>query len=172
MPLFGVAPTHGSGTPEEALAASSNLLAEATGAGDPAQLAETYAFLAGVFARLNRTNEAINAFTNNLAGGILGGTSDPSSDECNEVVDRRRQAARGGRPFEGLYRARARPARDLALVLLGELRLKQDALDPGASRAEAVGTNAPPATHYLDKATAALTRMTQKFTNSLFLGRA
>lgn len=160
------------GHPEEALAASSNLLAEATGAGDPAQLAETYAFLAGVFARLNRTNEAINAFTNNLAGGISAERQTQALTNVTKLLIAADRLPEAVARLEASTEHVPDPPADLALVLLGELRLKQDALDPGASRAEAVGTNAPPATHYLDKATAALTRMTQKFTNSLFLGRA
>lgn len=58
------------GHPEEALGTTSNLLAAAASAGDAGQLAESYAFVGGLFERLGRTEEAINAYTNNLAAGM------------------------------------------------------------------------------------------------------
>jgi TolA-binding protein len=134
------------GRPTEALAASSNLLAEAAGTGDPGKVAESHAFVAGLFERLGRTEEAINVFTNNLAGGI------PVERQTQALTNLTRLLISAGRLPDAVARLEEFVARvpdapsDLALLLLGELRLKQQALEVATNRLTAEGTNAPPGT--------------------------
>jgi TolA-binding protein len=149
----------------EALSSASNSLALAAATGQKTVLSETVAFNASLLERLARYEEAILAYTNNLAEGI--------------PIDRQQQAA--GKVAE-LSVALQRPSlgadiltaflpllpsnsvAPLALYNVGELRLRQ------AMAAGAAGVAA--STNLVPQAAAAFLDFTNRFPSHPMIGRA
>jgi TolA-binding protein len=154
------------GRTEDARQVSVGLVSFADSTGRRDLLAASVGFQAGILEQLGRNEEAIAAYTRNLAPGTS--------------VERQRQAllkvaaltVAQNRPVEAgeilerfLIQFSNAPAADVALLALGELHLKQHvALSP---------TNAaPPATNHLQLALANFDRLVSAFSNSTLVGRA
>ena len=164
------------GQPEAALDSGSNLLAAAAGTADPGQQAESYAFVGDLLERLGRAEEAINLYTNNLAAGIPVEPQDLALRRVTDLLVRSNKVAQAALRLEDFVaRLPDAPSVPLALLILGELRLRQHVTEPAATRIAPAGTNAPAATNYLEKAIATLTQITQMTNKSppvSCLGRA
>lgn len=159
---------------EEALANSTNLLAAAAATADPAQQAESYAFVGELWERLGRAEEAVNAYTNNLAGGIPPERQTQALQRVTELLISSNQLAQAAVRLEDFaVRLPDAPPTPVALLLLGELRLRQQAVEPVPWRPVNPSTNAPSATNYLAKASTAFSQLlTNRFASSSLLGRA
>ncbi len=158
---------------EAALEGTTNLLALAANVAQGDLKADSAAFQASLFERLGRTNEALAAYQKNLADGI--------------PPERQRQAllklaalslAQGKIPqatqmleqFLGRYPNAA--AADLALLTLGELRLRQYELGAVTNFVTTGTTNAPATTNLLQLALASFSELTNRFPRSPLLGKA
>ena len=156
-----------------ALQTVTNLLATAGRTGQTNLLAESASLQAGLLERLGRTNDAIVAYQGNLAEGIpaerqrqaLLKITDLSLAENNVT-----QAAQMLEKFLG-QRPDAASA-DLALLTLGELRLRQH--ESGASPPPVAPgtTNAPAATNNLQLAMASFSTLIKRFPQSPLVSKA
>ena len=151
---------------------TTNLLAQAANAAQTNLLAESAAFQAGLFEGLGRTNEAIVAYQKNLAEGIPAERQRQALLKITELSlaqDNPRGSADAGE-VPGQYPEAA--SADLALLTLGELRLRQ--YEAG------VDTNPPPwprpmhpaATNGLQLALGSLSTLVKKFPQSPLFGKA
>jgi TolA-binding protein len=161
------------GRTNAALQSTTNLLAAAAKAAQTNLLAESAAFQADLFERLGRTNEAIVAYQPNLAEGI--------------PAERRRQAllkiielSRAPDTFPQLTKTLEKflaqspddALADLALLTLGELRLRQYEAWLGTNPVANATANATAATNDLHLALASLTTLAKKFPQSPLFGKA
>ncbi len=161
------------GRTNAALQTTTNLLATARNSAQTNLLAESAALEANLFERLGQTNEAIAAYRTNLADGI--------------PAERRRQAllkiielflAQGNLPqatqtlenFLTQYPEAA--AADLALLTLGELRLRNYETGMGANQGANTVTNAPGTTNDLQLALTSFERLVKEHPQSSLIGKA
>ena len=161
------------GRPEVALQGTTNLLAMATNAAQRNLQADSAAFQASLLERLGRTNEALVAYQKNLAEGIPAERQRQALlkiAELSLVQDKIPEATQMLEKFLGQYPEAA--AADLALLTLGELRLRQYETGADTNQAANVTTNAPAATNSLQLALASFTTLTKKFPQSLLIGKA
>jgi TolA-binding protein len=155
------------------LQGTTNLLAIAARGAQTNLLAESAAFRAGLLERLGQTTNAINAYQQNLAGGV--------------PTERRRQAllkiielslAQDNIPqaTETLVNFLAQypdsVLADLAWLTLGELRLRQCESGISVTPTVAAATNASAATNFLQLAQSAFDTLVKKFPQSPYLGKA
>ena len=158
---------------QAALQNSTNLTTLANAAGQPALKAESAALQADIFQRLGRLEEAIAAYRNNLAGDVPADRQREALLRITELCLAQHQIPEAAQTLEKFLAQTPPPANgDLALVTLGELRLRQC---EGAESTNAVllaVTNAPAATNCLDLALAPLNHFTNQFPQSPLLGRA
>ena len=161
------------GLPEQALQSASNLVALARQAAQRTLEAESAAFRAGVLERLGRTDEAIAAYTNNLAEGF--------------PLERQRQALLR---ITGLFLAQNKiadaiqmlekfltqhpeaPSADLAWLTVGELHLRQHGAggENTAPNSNSI-TNALAATNHVQQALNAFETLIRKFPQSPLFGK-
>ena len=142
------------GRPVEALQISTNLLPLATAASQPRLQAESAAFQAGIFEWLGQLDEAIADYQKNLAGGIPPEAQRQALLKISQLALARNRIGDAVQMLERFLKQYPdAPARDLALVTLGELRLRRVVSDTGADLL--VATNTPAATN-LVQAMAAL----------------
>ncbi len=161
------------GRTNAALQTTTNLLAAARNNALTNLLAESAALQANLFERLGQTNEAIGAYRTNLADGI--------------PADRRRQAllkiielflAQGNVPqatqtLENfLTQYPEATAADLALLTLGELRLRNYEAGLGANQEANTVTTAPGATNDLQMALTSFERLVKEHPQSSLFGKA
>jgi TolA-binding protein len=157
------------GQVEAALQDSTNLLPLATAAAQPEREAESSVFHAGILERLGRFEEAITDYQKNLIG-----TAPPSAQrkallkiaQLCLVRNRAEDAALMLERFLSQY-PNAETA-DLALVTLGELRLRRVVTESGASLP--LATNSPAATNLVQAMSALQGCLTNQ--HSSWLGRA
>lgn len=155
--------------PDAARQSGANLLTLAEATGKPALRAESAAMLGTVYERLGNVDEAITAYQLNLPEGVPPDRQRQAVLKITELlVDRNRIAEAAQLLQRFLEQTPNAKAADLALVRLGELRLRLAA--PGGTVAP--GTNAAPGTNYLQLALAALQSFTNKFPQSPLFGRA
>jgi TolA-binding protein len=161
------------GRTNAALLGTTNLLALAAKGAQTNLLAESAAFQADLYERLGQTNEALAAYQRNRAEGI--------------PAERVRQAllkitvlslAKGNIPQamqtleEFLARYPEAASADLALLTLGELRLRQLEAGVGASQVASGVTNASAATNSLQLALESFSTLVKKFPQSPLFGKA
>jgi len=162
------------GQMDAALQSTTNLLAAAANTAQTNLLAESTAFQAGLFERLGQTNAAIAAYQRNLAAGI------PAERQREALLritalslaqeDQVPRAAQMLEQFLAQYPNAA--SADLALLTLGELRLRQYEAEGDTNRLAGASTNAPPATNSLQLALASFSELTQRFPHSPLYGKA
>lgn len=126
------------GRTNAALATATNLLAVAAGAGQTNLLAESAAMQAGLLERLGRTKEALVAYQRNLAEGIPAERQRQALLKIAELslaLDNIALATQAMEKFLVQYTNAA--SANLALLTLGELRLRQDQAGAGTRPAGA-----------------------------------
>ena len=158
---------------EAALQGTTNLLAMAANAAQRNLQADSAAFQASLLERLGRTNEALVAYQKNLAEGIPAERQRQALLKITELSlaqDQTPQATQMLEKFLGQYPEA--PAADLALLTLGELRLRQYEAGADTNLVATATTNAPAATNGLQLALASLTALTKKFPQSPLIGKA
>lgn len=158
---------------DEALSGATNLLSISATTGRQDLRSGSVAFQAGVLERLGRIDEAVDAYTNNLAEGVPAERQRQAllkTAELSMVSNRLDEAAR----ILGVYLVRYTnsPVADLALLTLGELRLRQFALEPNGAGAGDTGTNAPTTTNILELAESAFGRCLERYPQSPLVGKA
>ena len=161
------------GRPEAAVQGTTNLLMMANSAGQTNLQAESAAFQAALFERLGQTNDAIVAYKRNLAAGVPDEQQRQALLKISELY-----LAQGNIPgaTEMLEQFLAQypkaPSADLALLTLGELRLRQHENGADTSRVANVTTNAPTATNGVQHALACFSRLVKEFPESPLFGKA
>ena len=161
------------GRTNAALATTTNLLAVAVGAGQTNLLAESAALQAGLLERLGRTNEALVAYQRNLAEGIPAERQRQALLKIAELSlaqDNIPQATQTLEKFLAQYTNAA--SADLALLTLGELRLRQYEPGAGTNQPAPALTNAPAASNVLQMALASFDTLVKKFPQSPLFGKA
>ena len=161
------------GRTNAALQGTTNLLAIAAKGAQTNLLAESAALQAGLLERVGQTNEAIVAYQQNLAEGV------PTERrrhallkiiELSLAQDNVPQATETLEKFLAQYPDSA--LADLALLTLGELRLRQCESGISVTPATPAGTNAPAATNVLQLALGSFDTLVKKFPQSPFFGKA
>lgn len=160
------------GQTEAALQNTTNLIAAADASAQRHLQAESAAFQAGMLEQLGRTDQAITSYQKNLADGIPPERQRQALLKVTQLLlarDRLSEAAQVLEKFLGQYPNA--DAADLALLTLGELRLRQH--EGGSSTNVAVGAaaSAPGSTNYLQQAFEALHTLTTKFPQSSLAGK-
>ena len=160
--------------PEDALACSSNLLVLATNAGQAQLLADSAAFRGGVLERLGRAGEAIAVYQNNLLDGVPAERQRQALLKIGALALGEKDLAQATATLERFYAQHpAAPAADLALLTVGELRLRQYvALAEKAAGGAGGASNAVLATNLMASAQAAFAEFVSKFPQSPLLGKA
>jgi TolA-binding protein len=161
------------GLTNAALESTTNLVALAVNAGQTNLQADSAEFQAGLLERLGRTEEALTAYQKNLAEGVpaerqrtaLLKTTALSLAQTNIP-----QAMKTLEKFLGQYPKAA--TADLALLTLGELRLRQHESGADTNLVVITATNAPAATNGLQLAAASFTALTKQFPQSPLFGKA
>jgi TolA-binding protein len=146
-----------------------NLLALADAARQPALKAESAALLGEIYERLGGVDEAIAAYQLNLPDGVPPERQRQAVLKITELLTARNRIAEAAQLLQRfLEQTPNAKAADLALVNLGELRLRL----AGIGETVSPGTNAAPGTNYLQLALAALQSFTNKFPQSPLFGKA
>ncbi len=161
------------GRTNAALQSATNLLAAAGNAGQTNLLAESAAFQAGLLERLGQTNEALVAYQRNLAEGIPAERQRQALLKITNLSlaqDNVAQATQMLEKFLAQYPDAA--SADLALLTLGELRLRQHEAGVSPPSVAPATTNAPAATNHLQLAMAAFSGLAQRFPQSPLVGKA
>jgi TolA-binding protein len=161
------------GRTNSALQSTTNLLALAVNAGQTNLQADSAAFQAALLESLGRTNEALTAYQKNLAEGAPPERQRQALLKITELSlaqDKLPPAARMLEQFLGRYPEAA--AADLALLTLGELRLRQYETGADTNAVANATTNAPAATNSLQLALVSFTTLTKRFPHSPLLGKA
>jgi TolA-binding protein len=160
----------GNGRTNEALLNTTNLLAIAAQTGQRALQADTFAFRASLLEGLGRLEEAIAAYTNNLAEG-----SPPESQREALLQSTRLYLAQTNRIPEAIQSLERfvtqysnAPAADLGLLTLGGLHLRQRVAGLSANELDALPLNAPGPTN----AIARLNELVERFPHSPYAGKA
>ena len=160
------------GRPQDALPFTTNLLNAAQASADRGLLAESFAFQAELLERLGRGAEALGVYTNNLAGGTPAERQRQALEKVTGMFLAHDEVAEAARTLEEFStRNPDAPAADLALLTLGELRLRQHVSAGATNRLDAGATNAPAANTNLHRAILALTDLAKKFPQSPLLGK-
>jgi TolA-binding protein len=151
------------GQTNAALQSTTNLVALADNAGQTNLQADSAEFQAGLLERLGRTDEALAAYRRNLAGGV-------PDERVRQAQGNIPQAIQTLERFLGQYPEAT--AADLALLTLGELRLRQSETGADTNLVAIVTTNAPTATNGLQRALASFSELTKRFPRSPLFGKA
>ncbi|HVM51163.1 MAG TPA: tetratricopeptide repeat protein [Candidatus Acidoferrum sp.] len=161
-----------SGRKAQALEGTTNLLTLATNAAQPGFLARSVSLQAGLLEKAGHTNDAIAAFQKNLAGGVPDDLQRQALQKITTLCladGRTTEAAKALQSFVDQYPNAA--SADLALLTLGEIRLRHWLTSNETNAVSLAGTNAPVATNSLDLALKSLQTLTA-LTNSPLLGKA
>lgn len=155
---------------DDALQGATNLLALAAVTGQRQSMAESTTFQAALLERLGRSEEAVRAYTNNLAEGLPADHQRQALLKITELSLARNKIAEAAQTLDSFcVRYPDAASADLALLTLAELRLRQY-LTGETNRFEAVSTNAPMVTNRLQQAVAALNTVLTK--TSPLVGKA
>ena len=160
------------GRTNAALTSTTNLLVLAANAGTNL-LADSVAIQASLLERLGRTGEALTAYQRNLAEGVPDERVRQALLEITKLF-----LAQGNIPqaiqtlekFLGRYPGAT--AADLALLTLGELRLRPYETGADTNVVVIATTNAPATTNGLQLAAASFTALTKQFPRSPLFGKA
>lgn len=159
--------------PADALAGSSNLLAVAESAGQRDLLAESVAFRAGIFEKLNQRDEAITVLGRNLETNAPVAWQRSAMLKMTELALAQNQPAEATRLIETFLNQQTNaPATDAALLTLGELHLKQYLTRVENNRAANIATNTPSVTNHLEQALALFDQLVTAYPTSAFVGKA
>jgi TolA-binding protein len=156
-----------------ALQSTTNLLAIATNAAQSDLRAESAAFHALLFERLGQTTNAIAAYQRNLDEGIPPERQRQALLKITEwslAQNNIPQATQNLERFLDQYPDAA--SADLALLTLGELRLRLYEDGAHTNQVVTATTNAPVATNNLQLAMMAFSALTNRFPQSPLLGKA
>ena len=161
------------GRTNAALQGTTNLLAVATKAARTNLLAESAAFQADLLERLGRTNDAIVAYQMNLADGFPAERQRQALLKITELLLAQNQIPQAAQELETFVSRYPDAAlADLALLTLGELRLRLYEAAAGTNQTANAATNAAAATSDLQLAMAAFNTLTNKFPQSPLYGKA
>ncbi|HOX57935.1 MAG TPA: outer membrane protein assembly factor BamD [Candidatus Paceibacterota bacterium] len=161
------------GRPEAALQGTTNLLAMAADTGQSNLQAESAAFQGGLFEGLGRTNEAIVAYQRNLAQGVPAERQRQALLKITRLYlahDNIPGATEMLEKFLAQYPEAA--SADLALLTLGELRLRLHDAGGDSHLNAGATTNAPGSTNGLQLALASFRTLVKKFPKSPLWGKA
>lgn len=158
---------------EPAKAAATNLLALAADANEKTLLADSYALYAGLLERLGRTSEAIDTYEKNLADSFPPERQRHALFKIAELSLGQNDLARAAQVLDRFTtQYKDASARDLGLLSLGELRLRQHLAAGLASAAPAANTNAAAGTNFLNQAMSAFSALANEFPESPYIGKA
>jgi TolA-binding protein len=163
------------GNTTEALQGVTNLLVLATNAGMRVFLAESIAFQAGLLERLGQADQAMEAYQKNLGENFPAERQRQALLKIAELSLARNRVPQAAQMLETFCSEhRDASSRDLALLTLGELRLRQHLAGSGTNGAPPVAatTNAPPATNDLQRAMSALETLVKELPQSALIGKA
>jgi TolA-binding protein len=161
------------GEDEAALQDSTSLITLATNVAQPKLVAQSISFQAGLFERTGRTNEAVAAYQRNLAGNV---PDELQRQALRKVIDLSlarnhiAEAAQALQRFVDRY-PQAHSA-DVALLTLGEFRLRQWVTGQDTNAVPIATTNAPATTNFLELALRSLQDLTNRFPLSPLRGKA
>lgn len=162
---------------EPARAAATNLLDVAAKSNEKPLLAESYALYAGLLERLGSVDQAIDYYEKNLADNFPAERQRHALFKIAELSLAKNNIERAAQVLDRFTAQHTNaPSRDLGLLTLGELRLRQyvtsGATNAPAAPPPATGTNAPVSTNRLDQALAAFTTLIKDYPQSEFIGKA
>ncbi len=151
---------------DESLKESGALLAIATNTSFRGLQAESISFQAGLFERLNRLDDAINSYTNNLSVVIPPERQRQALLKIADLCLARNRVADAAQMLERyLSQHPDVESSQLAFLRLGEMRLREH-LEAMAS------SNVPPATNFLQQAIAAFRQITNRTPQASVFGKA
>ncbi|MEY2427819.1 MAG: hypothetical protein QOJ40_704 [Verrucomicrobiota bacterium] len=160
------------GLPELALQSSSNLVSLARQSAQRSFEAESVGFRARVLESLGRLDEAIAAYTNNLAAGVPPERQRQALLKITGLSLMQNKIAEAARTMEDfLAQHPGAPSADLAWLTLGELRLRQQVAGMDTNGLSNTATNTFPGTNYLPQALSALETFARKFPHSSLFGK-
>jgi TolA-binding protein len=158
---------------DAALQGTTNLLAQAGNAGQRGLQAESVAFQAGLYERLGLTKEATAAYQQNLAAGVSPERQRQALLKIAELSLAQNKIPEAAQTLETFLNQNTNAASaDLALLTLGELRLRQYAPGVEAGAAAPALTNTPAATNGLQLAEAPLSTLVKDWPKSPLVGKA
>lgn len=156
---------------DQALQSSSNLLAAASRAAQPALQATSVALQAGLLEQLGRPEDALAVYRLNLAAGVPAERQRQALLKSTELYLAKNRLPEAADLLEQVLAGHSKSSMaDLALLTLGELRLRQFITAPAPAPDS---TNATAAvTNFLDQAQTALVTLTTNFPKSSLTGKA
>jgi TolA-binding protein len=151
----------------DALVNTTNLLTLATNTAQISLQADSIALYAGLLERLSRGDEAMETYEKNLTGGVPAERQRQALLKIIELSLLQNKIPRAAQMLEKYCQQHPEAtARDLALLTLGELRLRQHAN-------QVAGTNSVPGgTNYLQESIGVLNALVKEFPQSGLLGKA
>jgi TolA-binding protein len=161
------------GQTNAALESTTNLVALAVNAGQTNLQADSAALQADLLERLGRSDEALAVYQRNLAEGVPDERVRQALLKTTELFLAQTnipQAVKTLEKFLGQFTNAA--AADLALLTLGELRLRQHEAGADTNVVAMVTTNAPAATNGLQRALASFSELAKRFPQSPLFGKA
>src|SRR5579859_5047308 len=162
----------GDGHPDQALSSSTNLIELGRTTGKTTLLADSIAFQAGIFEELGRLDRAIEIYTNSLKELPVERQRQAQLKIIQLTLRQNRADVAAQKLEEFVARNTNGPNADLALLTLGELRLKAWFEGRESNRTMEGASSTPAGTNLLDDALAQFDRMAARYTNSEFLGLA
>ena len=161
------------GRTEEALANTTNLMTLAANTGQRSPQAESAAFQAGLFERLGRADQAIVAYLANLAEGIPAERQRQALWNITELFLTQNKVAEAAQVLQHfLDRYPQARSADMALLTLGEVRLRQYLAGMDTNQISNAATNATAVTNALQLALDSLQDLTKRFPQSALMGKA
>src|SRR4029077_14226135 len=152
---------------EEALVNATNLLTLATNTAQISLQADTVALHAGLLERLSRRDEAMETYEKNLSGGVPAERQRQALLKIIELSLLQKKIPRAAQMLEKYCQQHPdATSRDLALLTLAELRLRQHTNDGLGANRVAGGTN------YLQESVGSLSALVKEFPHSDLLGKA
>ena len=151
----------------EALTNATNLLTLATNTAQIALQADSVALYAGLLERLSRRDEAMETYEKNLTGGVPAERQRQALLKIIELSLLQNKIPRAAQMLENYCQQHPdATSRDLALLTLGELRLRQHAIEVAGTNNVTGGTN------YLQESIGVLNALVKEFPQSDLLGKA
>jgi TolA-binding protein len=161
------------GRTNAALRSTTNLLAAAANSAQTNLLAESTAFQADLLERLGQTNEALVAYQRNLAEGVPAERQRQALLKITELSLAQHNIPQATQMLEKFWAQYPKAASaDLALLTLGELRLRQYEPGAGTNQVALAVTNAPAATNGLQLALDPFNTLVKEFPQSPLFGKA
>lgn len=162
------------GQVESALTNAAVLPSLAAAVGDSSLQADSTAFQAALLERAGRLDQAIAAYTNNLAASVPGERRSEALLKVSQLYLRQNRNAEAADNLETLLRLYPdAPAAGVALLSLGELHLRDSAANIGTNTlANLPGPNSAVMTNGLQKAVTALQTLGTRFPQSPLIGKA